>query len=406
VNSRETGPGLTDPRSRHERQWETMQPTAPQQPLGRSTDRPLKEHHDFEYIRVRGDKGSWLALGVLLAVVGTFIGVSLYAIGWIRGQLDPPGEPGAEVLLELGAGDSSASISGELEELGIIENATVYSWFVRLRGGAEFQAGEFTFQLNSSASEVVDVLKSGPTRVALASTLSVTLPEGLTVEEIAAQLDEIDNMPFSGDDFLHELSVGFYRSKYGPDPGTLSDDVEAFEGLLFPDTYSLFGDAEPRALIDQLIATTDAIGDRVGLFQAERAVGLTPYEVLIVASLIEKEAKIPEDRAKIARVIYNRLAIGQNLGIDATIVYFTGDNVLTRTDLDTESPYNSRLVPGLPPTPIAAPGENSIRAALNPARGDWLYYVLTDPDGAHSFSESVEEFEANKLICQDLGLCG
>jgi len=366
----------------------------------------MKEHHDFEYIRVRGDKGSWLALGVLLAVVGTFIAVSLYAIGWIRGQLDPPGDPGAEVLLALGPGDSSASISGQLEELGIIENATVYSWFVRLRGGAEFQAGEFTFRLNSSASEVVDVLKSGPTRVALASTISVTLREGLTVEEIAAELDKIEDMPFSGADFLHDLRSGRYRSKYGPDPGTLSEDFEAFEGLLFPDTYSLFADAEPRALIDQLLATTDAIGDRLGLFQSDRAVGLTPYEVLIVASLIEKEAKIPEDRAKIARVIYNRLEIGQNLGIDATIVYFTGDNELTRTDLDTESPYNSRLVPGLPPTPIATPGENSIRAAMNPARGDWFYYVLTDPDGAHSFSETFEEFEANKRICQDLGLCG
>ena len=415
---------MTTPTPPRERQWEAMQPSppvpssppvdpassqpplAPQQPIGRSTDRKLKEHHDFEYIRVRGDKGSWLALGFLLAVVGTFIALSLYAVGWIRGELDPPGPPGSEVVVALGVGESSASIGGVLEELGIIENATVYSWYVRLKGGAEFQAGEFTFQKNSSASEAIEVLRSGPTRVALASTLSVTLVEGLTVAEIAESIDRIEDIPFDGEEFLDELRSGRYRSKYGPEPGSLGSEFERYEGLLFPDTYSLFADAEPATLILQLIATTDAVGDRVGLFQADRAVGLTPYEVIIVASLIEREAKVDDDRPKIARVIYNRLTLDMPLGIDATIAYFTGDNELTRRDLDTESPFNTRLVKGLPPTPIATPSEKSIRAALSPARGEWLYYVLTDEDGTHSFSETEEEFLANKQICQDKGLCG
>ena len=389
-----------------ERQWESMTPMAPQQPLGRSSDRAAKEHHDFEYIKVRGDKGSWLALGVLLAVVGTFIGFALYAIGWIRGELDPPGPPGDDVIIALGSGDTSANIGGELEEFGVIQNATVYSWWVRLKGGAEFQAGEFTFQENSSASEVIDVLESGPTRVALASTLSVTFPEGLTIEQIATVIDDQEGISFTGAEFVEELRKGRIRSKYGPDFGALDPEVEEWEGLLFPDTYSVLADSDPETLLRQLIETTDAVGDRLGLFQSDRSVGLSPYEVLTVASLIEKEAKVEEDRAKIARVIYNRLAMDIPLGIDATIAYFTGDNVLTRTDLDTPSPYNSRLTRGLPPTPIAAPGEASLRAALNPASGDWLFYVLTSEDGTHSFSESEEEFLANKQICQDLGLCG
>ena len=383
-----------------------MTPITPQQPLGHSSDREAKEHHDFEYVKVRGDKGSWLALGVLLAVVGSFIGVALYAISWIRGELDPPGPPGSEVLVALGAGDTSANIGGQLEDLGIIENATVYSWYVRLKGGAEFQAGEFTFQENSSAAEVIDVLHSGPTRVALASTLSITLPEGLTVEQIAVVVDDLVGVDFTGEDFIDELRRGRYTSKYGPEPGTLGPEFEAFEGLLFPDTYSVLADSDAATLIEQLIETTDAVGDRLGLFQSDRVVGLTAYEVLIVASLIEEEAKVEEDRAKIARVIYNRLERDMPLGIDATIAYFTGDNVLTRTDLETESPYNTRLVRGLPPTPIAAPGEASIRAALNPASGDWIFYVLTDPEGIHSFSETEEQFLLDKQVCQDLGLCG
>ncbi len=138
--------------------------------------------------------------------------------------------------------------------------------------------------------------------------------------------------------------------------------------------------------------------------------GLSPYQVLIVASLIEEEARADVDRAKIARVIYNRLEAGELLGIDATVVYaLGGDRNLSAADLAFDSPYNTRLYPGLPPSPIASPGRLSLEAAVNPADGDWFFYVLTEENGpgTHTFTTTIEEHNAAVQVCieRELG-CG
>ena len=382
-------------------------PLPPQPVVPRPSGKPEKEHWDYEEVYVRGDKGSFLALGVIAGVVVLFIMFFFGVRSWIETRIDPPGEPGDVVELTLERGDSSGSIANLLEDNGVIPSATVYGWYIRLKGGVEFQAGDFEFRENMSISEVLGVLEEGPVRVALAPTLSVTLPEGLTIEQIATRIDDVEGLTFDGNDFLRQLRNGRYRSDYGPPLGALEPDMEEWEGLLFPDTYSLLAESTPDDLITLLIDNMNAVGDRLGLYRSQDRVGLTPYETLIVASLIEEEAKVEEDRAKIARVIYNRLEAGWPLGIDATIVYFTGDNVLLQSELETDSPYNTRLRQGLPPTPIASPGEKSIEAALNPADGEWMYYVLTSTDGTHSFSETAEQFEADKQICIELDLgCG
>jgi UPF0755 protein len=142
---------------------------------------------------------------------------------------------------------------------------------------------------------------------------------------------------------------------------------------------------------------------------AQERFNLTPYEILIVASLIEEETKIDEERPMVARVIYNRLREGIPLGIDATSRYEAELAGRDRSELDFESdsPYNTRRIAGLPPTPIAAPGRASIEAALNPAEGPWIYYVLEDEAGNHFFTDSDSEFLAAKARCRDAGLgCG
>jgi UPF0755 protein len=131
---------------------------------------------------------------------------------------------------------------------------------------------------------------------------------------------------------------------------------------------------------------------------------LTPYQLLIVASMIEREAKVDADRPRIAAVIYNRLAAGRRLEVDATVQYAVRHTRLTARDLQSRSPYNTYLHTGLPPTPIAAPGEAAIRAALQPADGDWIYYVLASKDGAHKFTDNYQQFLRLKAEAKAKGL--
>lgn len=199
------------------------------------------------------------------------------------------------------------------------------------------------------------------------------------------------------------------RSTFQPDG---SDNLE---GLLFPATYRVEEglEADEQRLVQQMVATFDSVGAEIGLQDApERLAGvagdrvISPYDVVIVASMIEAEAKIPEDRAKIARVIYNRLAAGEMLGIDATVIYALGTRTqeLTKTDLALDSPYNTRLHDGMPPSPIGSPSRESLVAALNPAEGDWLYYVLADENGGHYFTDSYADFQRVERESREKGL--
>jgi UPF0755 protein len=161
---------------------------------------------------------------------------------------------------------------------------------------------------------------------------------------------------------------------------------------------------DAETLIETLVAEFESRFNAAGGRTAAKKLGVTPYEAVIIASMIEAEAFVDEERPKIASVIYNRLEAGTPLGIDATIIYGLQDRGrdLTDEDLATESPYNTRLVTGLPPTPIGSPGFSSLEAALHPAKTDLFYYVLADCEGHHAFSESAAEFERNVAAYREL----
>lgn len=368
---------------------------------------PYRSLDELGYETVRTSRFSTpkalVFLGIFLAVVA--VG-GLFAKRWVDHQLNPPGPPGDVVVLALGEGDTASTIASDLEGSGIIPNADVYRWYVRIKGGPAFQAGEYEFQANSAAWDVLDVLAAGPARVAQAVTFDVLIPPGLTVAEIIQEVEQAD-LPYGAAEFQASLRSGLHISPFWPEDLTaLPEGSEYYEGMLFPDTYDVQAGEEAGLLIERMLRRFEGIATAVGLQSSEEAVGLTPYETVIVASLIEREAKVPEDRAKISRVIYNRLFLGWPLGIDATVVYATGDNEITQSDIDSDSPWNTRRFPGLPPTPIAAPSRASLEAALAPEEGPWLYYVLTDPNGSHSFAETEEEFLRYKAICENRGLCG
>jgi UPF0755 protein len=180
--------------------------------------------------------------------------------------------------------------------------------------------------------------------------------------------------------------------------------VKSLEGLLFPQTYRIDKDATAVGVLQQMLDQADSVMNQFDLTATPRH--LSPYQILTIASMVEREAKVPQDRPKIARVIYNRLARGQPLQIDATVQYALGSNKprLSTKDLQVASPYNTYLHAGLPPTPIASPGQASIKAALEPADGPWLFYVLTDADGHHAFTASATEFAKLKEAAKRKGL--
>lgn len=339
--------------------------------------------------------------GRLLAAIGIVVALLLVATVatglWIRGKIDPSGGPGEEVAVSIPEGTSTAGIAELLADEGVVSDASAFRYYVRFKGAGPFQAGDYTLRRNSAMGDVVAALGEGPELVFD----RLTVPEGLTLEEISERVEEIER--FSSERFLEVAESGSVRSRYQP------ENVDSLEGLLFPDTYQLDPREDEAALVARMVEHFDAVAAELGYDRAEEEVGLSPYEAIVVASLIESEARVPEDRAKISRVIHNRIEQDMLLQIDATVIYAMGGEPreggqVLFSDLETDSPYNTYKNPGLPPTPIAVPGRAALEAALNPEEGDWLYYVKYEEDGTHAFSTTLEEHNQRKAEAKANGV--
>ena len=333
-------------------------------------------------------------LGFLLVLV-VIAGVVLTGVRWYQHQIDPPGPPGVAVQVVIPNNTPTERIGGILHDKGVIGNATLFRYYAQYKGRGGFEAGRYAFRLRQSFDSVLTTLAKGPS---VPDEAKVTFPEGFRITQIAARVGA--QLPGrTADAFIGVTTSGKVRSAYEP---TGSSNLE---GFLFPETYTFGLDDDETAIATRMVETFDQVADQVGLNDSVAKVGLTPYQTLIVASLIEREAKHDEDRGKISRVIYNRIKKGMPLQIDATLVYALGG--VTRIldeDLKLDSPFNSYTNKGLPPTPIASPGRASLEAALAPEAGDWLYYVVTTPDGHHSFATTFKAHQANIKLATERGL--
>lgn len=315
-------------------------------------------------------------------ILGALVIATSFAAGWVLLDFqaflrNPIGDFAEPVQYDVEPGSGLIAVAHDMRRRGLIKNPRYLIWYARWRGGADrIKAGEYRLDPQITPSQLLDKLLSGDViRHAL------TIPEGWTFSQLMAAVRAHEKLrhTVNSDDGREIMALLGYPDQHP-------------EGRFFPDTYVFTAGTTDLALLQY------AYNKMRQLLEAEwpgRMAGLpidTPYQALILASIIEKETADPGEREKIAGVFIRRLQKNMRLQTDPTVIYGLGaafDGNLRRRDLETDTPYNSYMRRGLPPTPIALPGAASLRAALHPAPGDELYFVARG-DGTHHFSSTLE----------------
>jgi UPF0755 protein len=311
---------------------------------------------------------------------------------WAYRELQTPREhTHADQYLEIKRGTNPDEIINTLTNAGVIGRGWLFKLYVRLSGsGPRLKAGEYRFASPIAPVQVLRKLEEGEQRLS-----RLTVIEGWTRWDIAAQMARLPELKLQSPEealaLMNEVSL----------ISDIDPTADNLEGYLYPETYSYPPDTSARDVIALMVSRFRQVWE--GRFaELARASGRSPREIVTVASLVETEAKLNEERPVVASVIYNRLRLNMALGIDSTVIYasklagkWRNDGKVYQSDLDRNSPYNTRKVVGLPPGPLASPGALSIEAALSPASTDYLYYVREPSrnDGAHNFYAAESEFQ-------------
>jgi uncharacterized YceG family protein len=332
--------------------------------------------------------GRWFRRFLALLALAA-IGAALYVINETFQPLQDENEQAGGVAVQIPAGTDAGSIGALLERRGVIEDARFFELnaTLTLRRG-KLRSGNYVLRRNMTNGAAIEALMQGP-KVRVVKTFDVSIPEGQSRRESARAIDR------SGIEGSYLRASGSKRTlrrirRLGAPRGT-----RTAEGFLFPATYNLVVGATARNLVDRQLDAFRRNFRALDMTTARRR-NLTRYDVLIIASLIERETPSDRERPLVSSVIYNRLRLGEPLGIDATIRYAENNwsRPLLESELAKDTPYNTRINAGLPPTPIGNPGRASLRAAVKPANTDFLFYVVK-PGACHAFAETNAEHERN-----------
>jgi UPF0755 protein len=322
---------------------------------------------------------AFVALVVLVACLGAG------AILWFQHALAPVDEGSGEadrVVFEVAPGDTLGRVAHSLEAQGLIRSARATRWLARAEDlSSRIKVGEYALSPAQSTSEILDILVAGRVQ-----THEVVIPEGLRATEIADRLQ--DARLADREAFLEIVRDPASAARYGVEGQTL-------EGYLFPDTYRFARGLPTERIIEAMVSEFLEVYRELEPEATQR--GLSMSELVTLASIVEKETGVPDERPLIASVFLNRRVRGMRLETDPTVIYgienFDGN--LTRRHLeDSSNPYNTYRIPGLPPGPIANPGREAIEAVLRPAESNYLYFVSRN-DGTHIFSKTYAEHARN-----------
>jgi UPF0755 protein len=339
-----------------------------------------------------------VGLLVVLVVLVVLTVTAAFAVGKVKNHFraapDYSGSGTGTAVVQIQPGETAYELAPKLARMGVVKSAAAFRKVAaRDDKASSLQPGYYQLHQHMSAAAALALLLDPSSRLRGRA----TIPEGSTVQQALAILARNTEIP------LADLKAA------AANPNALGLPAYAggrLEGFLFPATY----DIEPKmTAVEALTMMVDRFkeaADASGLVENAQRLGITPYQAVTVASLIERESRVDEEYPKVARVVYNRLDQHIPLGVDASILYGLGrtSGGLRKSELAKDTPYNTRLHTGLPPTPISNPGDASLKAALNPSAGDWLYYVLADKSGHHLFTADYNEFLRQKAKSQNEGI--
>jgi len=332
----------------------------------------------------------WRLTALVVIVVGLVILIGGYL--WVRSEADPSGPQGAQVIVTVPAGSGESATGSLLADKGVIGSSLAFRVWSQFNSLPGIQAGTYAFRTNSSFGQVQSVLATGP------NVFPLVVPPGFTVSELATRVGQLPGH-FAAS-FDKAATDGSVRSPWQP------SGVVSLEGLLAPGTYTVTPGETDHQLLEKMVDRFDAQAAQLGLAAGARSLGYSPYEVITIASIVEKEGVLTKNMGPVARVIYNRLEKGMPLQMDSTVLYALGRDggPVTSADLQTVSPYNTYLNKGLPPTPTCFPSEEALDAALHPPAGNWLFFVVVEQDGTEAFSDTFAGQKANEAIAAQRGV--
>ncbi|HKQ05276.1 MAG TPA: endolytic transglycosylase MltG [Blastocatellia bacterium] len=334
-----------------------------------------------------GERGFSLLKFTLLLLVLLILAAGAGLL-WVRADVNRPVEhPSAERIITIEPGTGAAGVIAKLSEAGIVQHPIPLRVYLRVTGhGSGLRAGDYKFASPISPMQAIDKIRRGEVFLE-----RVTIPEGYNRFDIAETLAEKTGKA-TKEEFLRLMDDTSLIQRIAPQARNL-------EGYLFPDTYNYTTKTTAEELVRAMVNRFNEVFTPEWGTRANQA-NLTVHQVVTLASIIEREAKIPDERPHMASVFFNRLKIGMPLGSDPTFIYaaiLAGDydgNPNQPRHRQRQSPYNTYLVSGLPPGPIASPGRASLEAVLNPDQTEDLYFVVNSRDGRHKFSRTAAEHDA------------
>jgi UPF0755 protein len=330
---------------------------------------------------------------ILTAIGGIVVVIVLAFAFWYELESHALGPEGTREIVQVTTGESMDSIAAQLSIQHVIGSSLAFRLFNLVHGSPTVLPGDYALHGNETFAQVRAALAAGP------NIYVVSVQRGLTLAEVATQVDGLKGHAPGG--FSRAATSGVVHSEFSP---AGSNDLE---GMLGTGSYLVLPGETDTTLLTDMVNRFDTQATAAGLSTASAsALGLSPYQVITAASIVEKEGYYFKNMPDVARVIYNRLAAGIPLDMNSTVFYSLGQDggAFTEKDRNLPTPYNTYLNAGLTPTPICSPSPQALSAAVHPPAGGWLYFVLVNKDGTEAFADTYAEQLANEQLAKERGL--